>query len=155
MTRVLLTYGNLRERRIATRRALRLTRRGADVDLASSVAAATLGDHYDHVLDAHALEPALVSAAPAGREGIVGIVGAHQAAPTANRSTRPGWTIVASFVVGALLVAVGAVIGVPILLLVLYALVLAAASTQLFGALHRRLIAPRDHRKNHVAAHAA
>lgn len=144
MTRVLFTYANLSERRIATRRALRLARRGVDVDLASCGAAATLTERvYDRVLDVHSEEPALPAAiAPTG-EGMLRIVGARVDTGARTVPTvRPGWTVPTALALGAILIAAGAGVGVPIVLVVVYALVLAAAATHLFGALQTRLTRP-------------
>jgi hypothetical protein len=142
MTRVLLTYANLAERRIATRRALRLTRRGIDVDLATDAAAAMLTERaYDRVLDVHGADPAMPAATPPSDEGMLRIVGARvePGLASALQTVRPAWIVPTAVALGTLLIATGASLGVPIVLLVVYALVLAAAATQLFGALHHRL----------------
>jgi hypothetical protein len=145
MTRVLLTYASTGERGIAARRAVRLTRRGVDVDIAPCGAAVTRSDGaYDHVLDVRSADPTTpTTALPAG-EGVLRIVGARVEASTASASSpnRPAWIGPTAIALGVILVAGGASVGVPVVLLVVYALALAAASTCLFGALHLRLARP-------------
>lgn len=137
MTRLLLTYAGLAERRIATRRALRLSRRGIDVDLASRTAAATLdGNHYDHVLEATSPEPAELVARPG--EGLVSIVGARRQPEPAPATVRPAWALPAALALASALVGAGAVAGVPAVLLLLYGVLTAAAATHVFSALGGR-----------------
>lgn len=75
MTRILVTYSNVAERKLAARRACRLSARGVDVDLATTAAAARLpAGAYDRVLEASSCEP--VPAGARDHEGIVYIASA-------------------------------------------------------------------------------
>jgi hypothetical protein len=91
MTRVLLTYSNASERKLAARRASRLSARGVDVDLATATAAAQLpAAAYDRVLEASSCEP--VPPGETGHEGRVYIASAgfdHVPSAPAFSAERP------------------------------------------------------------------
>jgi hypothetical protein len=139
MTRVLVTYASLADRRLATRRAVLLTQRGIDADLASAATAeAIAGAGYERVWDAASSDLLLALRAPiAPREGMLGIAGPAPA-PTPTRAAVPlarrlTWRA-AAFVLVAMLISIALIpLGLPGPYPVLIGLLTAGFALHLFG----------------------
>jgi hypothetical protein len=149
MTRILVTYHGPSERRLAAHRAVLLTRRGLDVDVASEDAAKEVPDGgYDRVVMAPDLQVGHFP--PRGGVGALRIIGAERRPPepepivgTAFVAKRPApakrpasaWPPLAGILSAIVLVVAARAAGAPPYALLVVGLVAVAAATHLFRTL--------------------